>query len=72
MTRDEFLIEMQDVLQTEDKLSFDTVLGELSEWDSLAIMSTMAFLDRMFGVKTSMSDYTSMNTIEDIAVKAGI
>ena len=65
MTRDEFLIEMQDVLQTEDKLSFDTVLGELSEWDSLAIMSTMAFLDRTFGVKTSMSDYTSMNTIED-------
>ena len=72
MTRDEFLIEMQDVLETEDKLSFDTVLGELSEWDSLAIMSTMAFLDRTFGVKTSMSDYTSMNTIEDIAVKAGI
>ena len=72
MTRDEFLIEMQDVLQTEDKLSFDTVLGELSEWDSLAIMSTMAFLGRTFGVKTSMSDYTSMSTIEDIAVKAGI
>lgn len=72
MTRATFLIEMQDILQTEHELSFETVLSELSEWDSLAVMSTMAFLDRIFGVKTSLSDYTSMNTIEDIAVKAGI
>lgn len=72
MTRATFIIEMQDILQTEHELSFDTVLSELSEWDSLAVMSTMAFLDRTFGVKTSLSDYTSMKTIEDIAVKAGI
>lgn len=72
MTRSTFLIEMQDILQTEHELSFETVLSELYEWDSLAVMSTMAFLDRTFGVKTSLSDYTSMNTIEDIAAKAGI
>mgnify|MGYP000134933992 CR=1 FL=1 len=72
MTREEFIVEMQDVLQTEHEISFETVLSELPEWDSLAIMSTMAFLDRGFGIKTSMSDYTSMNTVEDIAVKAGI
>ena len=29
MTRDEFLTEMQDVLQTEETLSFETVLEEL-------------------------------------------
>ena len=28
MTRDEFLTEMQDVLQTEETLSFETVLEE--------------------------------------------
>ena len=72
MTRDEFLTEMQDVLQTEEELGFDTVLKDLEEWDSLSIMSTMAFLDKNFGVKTSMSDYNQMNTLEDIAVKAGI
>ena len=32
MTRDEFLTEMQDVLQTEETLSFETVLEELDEW----------------------------------------
>lgn len=72
MNRDDFLVEMQDVLQTEEVLTFDTVLAELSEWDSLAIMSTMAFLDSNFGVKTSMADYAAMKTVGDIAAKAGV
>ena len=72
MTRDEFLTEMQDVLQTEETLSFETVLEELDEWDSLAVMATMAFLDKTFGVKTSISDYLDIKTLEDIAVKAGL
>ena len=72
MTRNEFLLEMQDVLQVEETLTFDTVLSDLSEWDSLAVMSTMAFLDSKFGVKTAMADYAAMKTIEDIAVKVGI
>ena len=69
---DEFLTEMQDVLQTEETLSFETVLEELDEWDSLAVMATMAFLDKNFGVKTSISDYLDIKTLEDIAVKAGL
>lgn len=72
MNRDDFLVEMQDVLQTEEVLTFDTVLAELPEWDSLAIMSTMAFLDSNFGVKTSMADYAAMKTVGDIAVRAGV
>lgn len=72
MTRDEFLTEMQDVLQTETDISFSTVLKELDEWDSLALMATMAFLDKNFGVATTLSDYRSMKTIEDIAQKAGL
>lgn len=72
MTRDEFLTEMQDVLQTEEEISFATVLKELEEWDSLSVMATMAFLDKTFGVKTTMSDYRDMKTVEDIAQKAGL
>ena len=72
MTRDEFLIEMQDVLQTEETLTVDTVLRDLAEWDSLAVMATMAFLDRNFGVKLSIADIKGLNTIGDVAVKAGV
>ncbi len=72
MTSEEFLNEMQDVLQTEDNLTMDTVLSDLTEWDSLSIMATMAFLDKNFNVKTTMKDYKNMETIGDIAKKAGL
>ena len=72
MTNEEFLSTMQDVLQTEDELSLDTVLDDLAEWDSLSVMATMAFLDKDFGVKTTMKDYKNVKTIGDIAQKAGL
>lgn len=72
MTKEDFLNEMIDVLQTEEEISFDTILTDLDEWDSLSIMATMAFLDKSFGVKTTMKDYKEMKTISDIAKKAGL
>lgn len=72
MTNEEFLSKMQDVLQTEEELKLDTVLDDLTEWDSLSVMATMAFLDKDFGVKTTMKDYKDMKTIGDIAQKAGL
>ena len=72
MTKDDFLSEMQDVLQTDTELKEETMLEELDEWDSLAMMATMAFLDRNFGVKVGLKDFKEMVTVGDIAVKAGI
>lgn len=72
MNKEEFLEELQDVLQTEEELTLETVLADLVEWDSLAVMATMAFLDKEFGVKTTMKDYKQISTIEDIAKKAGL
>ena len=72
MNKQEFLNEMVEVLQTEEDLSMDTVLDDLDEWDSLSVMATMAFLEKSFGVKTTMKDYREMTTIGDIAQKAGL
>jgi len=72
MNKKEFLNAMQDVLQTDEDLTFETVLSELDEWDSLAVMATMAFLEKNFNIKTSIPDYKTIKTIEDIAKKAGI
>lgn len=71
MTKTDFLKEFQDVLQTEEELSMDTVLDDLDEWDSLSVMATMAFLESSFNVKTSMADYKNMVTVADVAKKAG-
>lgn len=72
MTKDEFLVQMQDVLQTDAELKMETVLDELDEWDSLSMMATMAFLDKNFGVKVKIVDLKTLATIGDIAAKAGV
>ena len=72
MTREEFIAKMQDVLQTEEALSFDTVLADLDEWDSLSIMATMAFANKHFGVNLKMADFAEVETLEDIAQKVGL
>ena len=72
MTKDEFLVEMQDVLQTDDALAPETVLGDLAEWDSLSMMATMAFFDKNFGVKIGLKDFKEMNTMSDLIAKAGL
>lgn len=72
MNKEEFLTQMQDVLQTDEELTFDTVLDDLAEWDSLSVMATMAFLDKECGVKTTMKDFRDVKTIADLAAKAGL
>ena len=72
MTREEFLTEMQEVLQTDDTLTAETVLDDLVEWDSLSMMATMAFLDKNFGVKVGLKDFKEMNTMADLMAKAGV
>ena len=72
MTKEAFITEMQDVLQTDAELTMDTVLADLDEWDSLSMMATMAFLNKNFGVSVKIADLKTLGTIGDIAVKAGV
>ena len=67
-----FTPKMQDVLQTDDVLMAETALDDLAEWDSLAMMATMAFLDKNFGVKVGLKDFKEMSTMADLMAKAGI
>lgn len=72
MSKEEFIEQMQDVLQTDTELTMETALDELDEWDSLSMMATMAFLDKNFGVKVKIADLKPLATIGDIAAKAGV
>ncbi len=72
MTKEEFFVEMQDVLQTDDVLTAETALVDLAEWDSLSMMATMAFLGKKFGVEVTIADLMAFATIGDIAAAAGL
>ena len=65
MSREEFLKEMCNILQVES-IDINQKLSDIPEWDSLAIIATMAFFDKQFGIKTSTTDIQKFETINDI------
>tara|TARA_A100001388_G_scaffold275703_1_gene261741 strand:+ start:1041 stop:1286 length:246 start_codon:yes stop_codon:yes gene_type:complete len=48
-----------------DSISKDSVLSEI-EWDSMALISTMALIDEVFGIVVSGDQLTECITIADI------
>ena len=66
MTTKEFLIELADVLQTEDNLELSSNLSNSEYWDSLSQMSVMSFLAKKFGVHASLEDITMTDNVSDI------
>jgi acyl carrier protein len=67
----DFLLELQELLQCDAALTADTVLTDMEEWDSLAVMSCMAYLDKHFGMKTNIGQYKNVRTVADIIALTG-
>lgn len=49
MTRNDFLIELQEIMQLDDPIAEDADLRDYEEWDSLAFMVLITFFDKNFG-----------------------
>lgn len=71
MSREEFLKEFCNILQVES-IDINQKLLDIPEWDSLAMIATMAFFDKQFGVKLNIRDVQSFGTIDDIIRFANI
>jgi acyl carrier protein len=67
MTIEKFLEDFQDILQRDDPVTLHTPLRDMAEWDSLAVMSCIAWLDKKFGVTTTVASYRNLQTVADIA-----
>ena len=66
MNKEQFLTELQDVLQRDDPVLENDVLADYDEWDSLSKMATMAFFDKNFGVKISLKEIGTLKTVKDL------
>ena len=66
MNKEQFLAELQDVLQRDDPVLENDVLADYDEWDSLSKMATMAFFDKNFGVKISLKEIGELKTVKDL------
>lgn len=67
MTIKEKLNILEELLDIErDTLSEEKYLGELNEWDSIAVISTIAMFDSYFGKEVSASEVKGFKSVKDI------
>lgn len=71
MTKDDFLIELEDILQRETACAEDDLLESYEEWDSLSKMSVMAYFNKNFGVKLSLNSFKNLKSVADLMTLAG-
>lgn len=68
MSCEEFLKEFCNILQVES-IDINEKLSDIPEWDSLAMIATMAFFDKQFGLKIKMESFKSLDTVDDLYLK---
>lgn len=67
MRKDEFISIFKDTIQTDDDISVDTLLADIEDWDSMAMMATIAWFDVNFGVKVTFGDLRALRNVGDVA-----
>lgn len=70
MTKDEFFVQVQEVLEIDDPVNANTNLTEHEEYDSLGILNLMTMFDEM-GVETAQEEYEDIRTGADLLRIAG-
>lgn len=69
MTRAEFLMEIETILESDSgTLTGTEVLSGLEMWDSLAVLSYIAMVDENFGINVPGRKVNECKTVNDLVV----
>lgn len=66
MKKEEFLVNLQDILQRDEVCREDDILDTYAEWDSLSKMAIMAFYEQKFHIKLTIGDFDNMKSVSDL------
>lgn len=66
MDKTVFLQQMEDILDREAKVHADDVFRDYEEWDSLAYLSVVAFIDEKYHVIIPFEVFRDFQTVRDI------
>jgi acyl carrier protein len=67
----DFLDELTELIEADNALTIETNLQELEEFDSLAVMSIIAYVDDKFDQRLSSADLKAIATVRDLLEKIG-
>ena len=65
MNEQEFIDKMIELMDTEEKITMNSVLEDIEEWDSLSYVSFLAMV-RAKGIDVSPTDVKKAKTIRDL------
>lgn len=71
MKKEEFLVELEDILQREEPCLETDILEDYEEWDSLSKMAMMAFYNKNFGIKIQLNKFANIELVSDLIKLAG-
>lgn len=67
MTTADFIDTFTELIQTDMPLTLNTPLEDVEEWDSMAIMAVIAYLDVQHGIQATYEQLNELKTVGDIA-----
>ena len=71
MERNEFFEELVEIFEVDEDITSETSLEEMEEYDSLAIMSLIAFIDENFEMTVSGEKLRELKTVTDLIALIG-
>jgi len=67
MTRDEFLVALGELLETDSPLIGSEELTGLGSWDSVAVISFIGMVDDKWGATLAPTKIRACKTVDDLA-----
>lgn len=66
MNEQDFLNDLMDLMDTEDKITMETRLSDVEEWDSLSHVAFMALAATKASGKVAPTDVKTAQTVRDL------
>jgi acyl carrier protein len=71
MTINDFMVKLADLIEIEEELSLDSNLKDYDEFDSMAIMSLVAFIHKNFGKQFNARQLNQIETVDSLVELIG-
>ncbi|WP_348810470.1 acyl carrier protein [Flavobacterium maritimum] len=72
MTKQEFILGLQEELELGTVLSGNTNIKDLDEWDSIAVIVLIGYVSNEFDVILNLEDIEEMSSIDSLIQKIGL
>ena len=71
MNKEDFLKELQEIMQRDEPVAGNEEVSVIDEWDSMTILGVMSFFDMEFSIDLSVEQMNKIKNIQELIALAG-